>query len=360
MTSRPRLKVSVILVSTIAWSCASTPVSEKPADGQAADSGSQTPFIDRIRSEMRAEESMHEAGGSPTPFLDARRKAMAEEDLVEGKDVHGASGASATPYIDQLKRENPALSEPKQSEEYISKLRSQIGDAPEGGAIAALHEGRSELHAKYAGEPSAAFGFRYGISVSRNISGDSAAVSQSFDRIYGSRYAPELTLFYNWQLLRAEGIGSLGLAASIGIGSFQGNGNFEFNLAKPDGSGNFSSESQTKFQFFELPLVVGAGARLSVLKYLQPYAIVGPAIVGYAEMRNDKVAGHRGFSQGLQMTGGAAILLDWIMPSQRWDAYSTNAIHHTYLTVEYTLLTPLAGDVSFNTSGLTAGITFEY
>ena len=359
MKQVPRFAVS-ILIGFGAWSCSSAAVDEMRARETAASSGSDTPFIDSVRVGMSYKESSDQAGGSATPFLDMRRKAMAEQDQAEGKTAEGAESASQTPYIDKLKRENPELAEPQKREGFIPEVRARIGDAPRGGAIAALHEGRSELHAKYAGEPTAAFGLRYGVALTRNITGGSASAGQSFNSMYGANYSPELTLFYDRQFLRAEGVGSLGLAASLGIGYFHGNGNFQFPLAKPDGSGNFSSASQTMFQFFELPVVVGASARLSVLKYVQPYAIIGPSIIGYAEMRNDKVAGNRGFSEGLQMTGGACLLLDWISGSERWNAYSSNGIHHTYLTVEYTLLTPLAGDVSFNTSGLTAGITFEY
>jgi hypothetical protein len=148
---------------------------------------------------------------------------------------------------------------------------------------------------------------------------------------------------------------------SVGLGYYHGNGNFAVDLAKPDGSGEFfGTASRTKFQFFTLPVMAGLSYRFNLLRILRPYVMAGPTLIGYVEMRNDSKEGNRGYSTGVYFSGGVSILLDWISKTSSWELYSNEGVKHYYLTIDYSRLSTLSGDVSVAVSGVYAGLTFEF
>ncbi|MCM2277088.1 MAG: hypothetical protein NDJ89_03345 [Oligoflexia bacterium] len=300
---------------------------------------SAQPYIDSIRSELPEE--------SARPSLEEERRRLREEKPEEGS------------YIEKLKSEDPeSFKKPENEGTYLEEKRRNLDPKESGGAIQALHEGRSELKPRFEGEIHHAFGFRIGATADRSLSGD--AVARSFESVYGSGFAPDLTLFYEYQPFRSEWAGNIGLYGSLGASYFSGKGAFQYLPKKAWDGMNFPEEARTGFKFFIVPVSLGLDYRFNLFHFIRPYVIAAPTAIAYFETRSDEVEGHRGYSKALFMAGGASILLDWISSDGAWDQYTSNNVRHTYLTVEYSRYDTIAGDLDFSISGLSAGILFEY
>jgi hypothetical protein len=304
-------------------------------------------------------------GNSVQPYIDEVRKTFPQKSedgsFIESirKDLPPVSSES---YIEKLKRENPERYEAKpEGTAWIEERKKLLPEKESGGAISALHEGRSELKPRYVGDIHHAFGLRYGVSVTREITGSPDLVLRPFSDIFGGNYVPDIGFFYEYQLGHHEQLGSLGLVATAGVSYFYGSGKYKFNLQKPwDPAISFGLAAPTQFQFFMIPLSVGANYRLNLFHFLRPFVMAAPGGVVYIEARNDKQSGHRGFAKTLYTVGGVSILLDWLSRSDAWDSYQSFGIRHSYLTVQYERLMPLGGDLNIAVSGITAGVTFEY
>ena len=109
-----------------------------------------------------------------------------------------------------------------------------------------------------------------------------------------------------------------------GMSYFHGLGVFAQPLEIPQPGGTssgklFSNQSNTKYQFFAAPVTVGLDYRFNLFRFLRPYIIAGPTVVGYVEMRNDATPGSHGHSEGFLVAAGASLLLDWMSSEGSWD-----------------------------------------
>lgn len=314
----------------------------------------QGSYIEELKSQMREQ-------GQPT---DERLDASSPQNYIDAVKKHDLPPVpeESTSYIEQLRMLNAAdeKKEPEGTPSYLEREKAKLEPQPEGGAIDALLTGNSELTAKKRGNIHYAFGLRYGVSISRLISAPAGTQRQAFNDIYGSQYAPDLSLFYEFQPFHSEWFGNFGIVAMAGLGYFRGFGQYSFDVPKPGNAGNFDPKSSTKFQFFAIPLTVALDYRFNLFRVLRPYILVGPTLVGYFETRDDSVRGNRGNSRSLLVSTGVSILLDWMDTSASWDLYTIHGIHHYYLTVDYSRLFPIGGDVDYGMSGVTLGFTFEY
>lgn len=310
------------------------------------------PYIDSIRQDLPTPESE----GS---FIEKEKRKLEEEEPDEDRLKPGES------YIDRLKSEQPERFQKTSDEERRQWLQNQQDElrgrpVEDGGsAIQAFHEGRSELKARYLGDIHNAFGLRYGVSLIKDITAPADVAYRPFSDVYGGNYAPDLSVFYEWQPFHSEWFGNIGFYGSVGLGYHNGNGAFQVALSNPS-VGNFGTDARTKFQFFTVPVTAGLNYRMNLLRILRPFVIAGPTAIGYVEKRNDQKSGHQGYSTGLFVSGGVSLLMDWFSPGSAWDIYGASGIRHTYLTAEYIKVTTISGDVDFSISGITAGLTFEY
>jgi hypothetical protein len=294
------------------------------------------PFIDRIKRKLppKAAES-----GSYTESL---KQGLPAKPQTEGP-------------IERYRRKHPDAAAPAPS--FVEEEKRKLGPPRGGGAIQALQEGRSELKARREGEPTSSFGFRYGIGMSRAISAIPERLGRSYDEIYGDSYTPDFGFFYEWQMLRSETFGSIGLMADLGASFVKGFGIFAVTLTNPKTGQPFPTQSKTSLLFVSVPATVAGTIRFSLARYIRPFALVGPTAIGYAEIRGDSKDGSNGLSTGVYLSGGANILLDFLSSN---DLYDDFRIHHTYLTLAYSRLSTLSGDVDFAVSGVNAGFTFEF
>lgn len=311
----------------------------------APDAGARSlsPYIDQIRQDF--------------PAVDPGEKSYTEK---LKQDIGEPENGSAEGYTESLRAKDPALNPQNSEPSYLELERQKLTPKAEGGAIDAVTAGTSELKPRFEGDIHHAFGLRYGAKMTRDITAPSAAAD--FSSIYGGNYALDLGLFYEWQPFHSEIFGNIGLVGSFGVGYFHGQGTFAVTLAKPwAGGGNFPAQSLTSFQFFEMPLMVGADYRFNLTHYIRPFVMAGPVVVGYFEQRNDGAGDtYQGDSRGMFFSAGANLLLDWINSGSTWDSYMNSGIRHTYLTLEYSRISTFSGEVAFGVSGIQAGLTFEY
>jgi len=318
------------------------------------------PYIDELKQGMEKKGQEKPAlepaaAENPEPYIQSQKKKLQQADAeAEGPPPENGS------YIDAVKKENPAAFSDANPGSYTAQEKAKLDPKAEGGAIQAVSEGRSELHARQKGEIHRAFGFRYGAALTRNISAIPSLQLRAFNDIYGNSYAPDLSLFYEWQPIHSETYGNIGLMGSFGVGYFHGYGNFKVQLVNGATGAPFPTTSQTKFQFFTAPAILALDYRFNLFHYFRPFVVVGPALIGYYEARNDDQAGSTGKSIGLYDSLGVSVLLDWLSPSNSWDLYTQMGVNHYYLTFEYSDLNTLSGDVSVQSSGLNVGLTYEF
>lgn len=295
---------------------------------------SQQPYIDSIKADLPPEEK--------TSHIEEVKQGLPAEEPGES-------------HIEKLKKElGPA---PAQERSYSEEMKGKVEPRETGGAIAAYHEGRSQLKPRFEGEARSAFGFRYAAVTTRNVEG--APAGRSFQEVYGARYAPELGLFFEYRPWHNEGFASFGLLGDVGLSYFQGTAMLQFDLAKP-GGGTFGTTSRTQLQFFIVPLTLAGSVRLNFMKYVRPYLTAGPSLIGYMEHRDNGTSDKWGYSGALMIRTGAAFLLDFLSANDSWETYAQNGVKHTYLTAEYVMLSPLFGDIRFSNSSVSLGFTFEY
>lgn len=316
------------------------------------------PYIDQVKKQWESDDSSAPVTNASDPkshlpdsYIQSIKKKLDE--------TQPATQSGTQPYIDRLKAENQKNGSPSSSgaESYIEQEKAKLEPQETGGAIQAVAEGRSELKAKKVGSIHHAFGFRYGLSLTRSYTAGSQIQARNFNDVYGQAYSPDLHLFYEFQPFHSEWFGNIGFFGMGGVGYNSGTGQFAINVPQPGGK-SFSSQSQTKFQFFSVPIIVGANYRFNLLRWVRPYVFVGGSAIGFTELRNDGGASYRGASYGFYFALGTSISLDWFKES--WDLYSEHGVKHYYLTLDYSKIATLIGDVQVGTSGFLVGLTFEY
>ena len=317
----------------------------------AAEGASSQPYIDSLLQKQK-EEAGEETSQPPESYTEKLKKKLAEEEAQSG----GNPGES---YIERLRREDPDRFGKPQDSHYTETLKQKLEPGEVGGAIRAVQEGRSELKPRYKDGYTGAFAVRYAAVATRSYNGNAESVYQPFASVYGGNYVPEIGFFYEHQPFHSEIFGNLGLVGGVSISYAHGSGAFQTDLPKPWGGGNFGAP-RTLFQFWTIPVSLGANYRFNLLHYLRPFVQALPTLTLYSEDRNDGVDAKKGFSLAFQWSGGVSILMDWLSPSGAWDAYHQNGIRHTYLTLEYAVVTPIASPVTFGQNGLYGGITFEF
>lgn len=306
-------------------------------------------------------------GSSKQPYIDEIRKNLPSEDQSSESYIDSVlkkipETPSEGSYIENLKKEHPEkFTESPRGTQWLEEKRNQLPPKEEGGAILALQEGRSELHPRMPGEIRYAFGLRYGASLIRDVTAAPGAMIRPFNELYGYNYAPEFSLFFEYQFLRHEKLASLGILGGAGLAYFHGQGTLKINLAKPWAPGeSFGQGAKTQFQFYAVPVTAALTYRMNLLNYLRPFVMAGPTGIFYFETRNDGQNRKYGYSKALSTSAGVSVLMDWISSRDAWDSYRGSGIRHSYLTAEYSRLFTLNSDVDFGMSGIWAGVIFEY
>ena len=312
------------------------------------------PYIDQLKQSMSEEGTAPTENPNGTPFIDSIKKKINEEGTAEG--THDSLG-----YSEELKRSFNGKSVKPQEGSFTEQERIKLGTgSPQGGAIAAVHEGHSALEQKIEGKINGAFGFRMAASADRQITGTGDAVANGFTSLYGTKWVPDLNFFYEYQPFHSEWFGNIGLVFNSGFSVHEGKGFFQFPLTNPKTGQLFNQQSQTEFHFITLPVMLGLKYQFNLFRVLRPYVQAGPTLIGYMEIRNDSKGGNRGNSRGLLFNAGVNVLLDWFSRQFAWDIYQDLGVKHSYLTLDYSRLSTLNGDVSFTNSALSAGLSYEF
>jgi hypothetical protein len=306
-----------------------------------ADGASISPYIDRLRQEMKAQPA---EPGVPDPYIESLKRKMPD----------GGKEESSEGYTEKLKKDlgqSPSAG-------YTDDLKAKLGPSKEGGAIEALKEGKSELHARMEGEIHHAMGLRVGASPSNNVT--SASGAQAFNTIYGNSFPVNMSVFYEYQPWHSEWFGNIGFFGEGGFSYYEGSGIYQFIPHNADGGGNFNAQSGTTFHFISIPLSVGLDYRFNLARLFRPFVMAGGTLAGFYEDRNDGGPIHTAISAGFYYAVGVNILLDWVSSRASWDLYSEHGIKHYYLTAGYDGVQTLTGDVHYTVNGFYGGFTFEF
>jgi hypothetical protein len=301
------------------------------------------PYIDQLRRDLRPDQ---ESAESYTEKL--RRKNAEKQPQQE----------SSESYTESLRKTLPPTQ--GQPSSFIGSEKDKIPAKSEGGAIQAVKDGTSDLKALKEGEIHHAAGFRLSAASSRTVTGGGGSASGDFYTYYERGWVPELSFFYEYQPIHSEIFGNIGLIAGAGFTYQKGTGVFRIPVTNPFTGTTFGTTSRTTLRFITLPVSLGVNYRLNLLHYLRPYVQASAVVVGYTELRSDGREDLRGRSTGFQFSGGANILLDSLFKKASWNLYESYTVKHYYLTVDYTKLATVAGDIDFDASTMSVGFTYEF
>lgn len=320
-----------------------------------AEGRSVSPFIDAVKQDLEKEEIPDAARtvDRPQPFIDAEKnKLPPEEDSFEN-------------YTERLRSAQPQEKIPGEGfEGYTDREKARLGGtSTPGGAIGAVQRGDSDLKRKYEGRIHHAFSLKVGASATRSYSVIAAKSSgYSFEQIYGNSWVPDVMLSYEYQLFHNEYAGSLGIVLNGGVTYHNAKGKFAVPLTNPAPSAAaFPLESRTKFQFFTIPVGLGANYRFNLFRFIRPYGQVVPTLIGFSESRNDnKASANTSVSRAIVFSGGVNFFLTPIFRDASWSLYESGGVKNYFLTVDFSRLTTIGGDVTLKSSILSAGLTYEF
>lgn len=316
---------------------------------------SPQPYINRLK------EGLESGGASDSQTSESyteREKRKLEEQKTSSQIEQGKYIEHLKQYDSPEKTSETTGSYLEQEKAKLLEEKSKKATGSEEGAIAKAKTGRSKLEPQKEGKIRNALGFRLGASTNRTLTTDSA---RSFETVYGNSWTADLQTFYEFQPFHSEWFGNIGFFIQGGLSYNEGSGAFTRQIPLPNGqAGTFDTASRTRFNFFTLPLSVGADYRFNLLRILRPFVMVGPSLIGYIESRNDEASGNRGFSKGYYFSVGTSLMLDWLMSESSWDLYAMHEVKHYYLALEYARLATLSGDVNFSINGFYLGIIYEY
>jgi hypothetical protein len=311
-----------------------------------AQSSTSSPYLDKLRASIPSEQAVSSDGYSEKLRAEARERAGAEE---KGKPDR---------YTDHLRSTDPELGKTESADGYSKKLQTNALKTPDRkSAIQSVNDGTSALKPRFEKEATRAAGIRFMAAGSRNYAAKSGTGKRKFDQVYGSGWDPDIQVYYEHQLLRS-GYGNIGLQGSFGFGIFRGEGAFDYPLFRENGQA-FGSP-KTQYRFITIPLHVGGRFTLTLGKYVQPYAAVGPLAVAYLESRTDNKSDKWGRSFGYMGQLGANILLDDLTPEFLWDLYAGLGVRHYYVTLDYTRIATPNSDVDFDSNLVSLGFTYEF
>ena len=324
-----------------------------------ADDEFRQPYIDDLRATLPELKNTTEPRTveSPDPFIQGQRSKLPAgyREMENGES-----------YIDFLKRTDPnaGAGSDANNESYIQKEQERLTPLSSSSdesrsAIADYHSGKKLKPNMGTNRSNHAVAVTIGTALSRSVTGSAAASGTTFSNVYQSSLSPTINFSYEIRPFDHDWLGSLGFVFGAGLTYQPGVGVFQFNLTKPSGA-LFGAQSNTKLQFFTAPVIAGVNYRMSLARYVRPYVQAAPSMILYYESRNDNVDGHRGYSRGVLLSGGVNFLMDWVDKKSSWDLYDNNRYKHYYLTIDYSRLTTLAGDIVFAVQGLSAGLTFEF
>lgn len=338
---------SLVFVLTVAAAISST------ITARADEVSNLEPYIEQLkRTAPKRDEPTYEATeGDNQPYIEHLKKTEPQPE-----------GVSSDNYSERLRRTDPNRMKEDRSVNYTERERAHLPSDPDANksAIQSVFDGKSELKQRKMGKVNEAAGVRIGAAMTHSIKNSKRSSNADIEDFYGAGYHPDVTFFYEFQPLRTNYFGTLGLGVSAGLVYFTKRARYDVTLTNPVTQAPFSADSQVRLKFYTVPITPYASYRLHLLKYLVPYVQAGPSAIFYAERRTDEDKMRKGYSTGYSAGGGVMLLLDWIFPGTTWELYSSSGIHHLYLTADYFRTEALTGDVKFSMYGATGGLTYEF
>lgn len=333
----------IIQTVTLVWMFQVAPVFAVQTNGTVA-----TPYIDELKKELPDVSNGSSADGS---YVESQKKKLLETAPKDDK-----------PYLEKLKEMDPEYyKKPESTGSYSEFERGLLAPVPpKKSAIQSVKDGTSDLHPDFGKPEGKMMGFKIGTVGTRKVTFTGGSTGQTFISVYKPGFTPEILGYYEYSPLHSEVWGSLGFQILGGLAFQSGTGVFRHELTNPVNAKSFGAISDIKFQFFTMPLMVGGVYRLNIAKYLKPYIFAGPAYIGYVEMRNDEKKNHKGTSKALITGAGVSISLNGLAKQTAWEVHDATGAKNYYLTLDFTKYSTFSGLVRFNSSVLALGFAFEH
>lgn len=333
------------------------------AGAQAQESFS--PFIDQIKNKSKnyQKESEKEAEKAEQGSFTEREKQRIQKEKPRDGFTNVPEGES---YTEGLKSRMQAKDFEDPSLGYTDRIRKQLLEKEkgrtEGGAIQKVQDGNSELEIKYADRIRSGIVFRLGAAIDRTFSISSGSSAASFTTVYGSGWAPDILVSYEWQPFHSEWFGNIGVVVGGGLAFYDGRGRFQNpppSIPVELGGGSYDAVSSVKFRFYTVPVFAGLNYRFNLFRIVRPYVQATPMLLGYWEGRSDRTNGQQGFSKGAILSGGVAIPLNFLSKRDAADQYTQSGIQRMSLMVDFSKLFTIASAVNFNYQGISIGFLAE-
>ena len=314
-------------IEFVAWAILKLSHAEEP---------SPQPYIDRLKSRLEKEEPKTESSDG---YTDRIKKTLEAP----------VTSANPQPYIDQLKSR---IETTESSEGYTEKERAKLpSDKERLSPIELVKQGKDRNPEPERPTITQALGFTVGVGPGIKVTNTAGGIG--FDQVYGSDWQPELMVHYERQIFHSENFGSLGFGVDGGVAFANGYGKLSYAF-------NGSDTSQTKFTFYQFPLLLSSYYRFNLLRFLRPYVGGSVGSIFYIEGRNDAVKDNRGYDFVFASHVGASLLLDFFDRSTANDGYLSTGIQHSYLFAEFLYLNSFnQTGVVLERSGIYSGFLFE-
>lgn len=275
------------------------------------------------------------------------------------KKLNAEAGASPTPssesYTEKLKKELGAdapISESSNAQ-YIEAEKLKL--PPEKRAesvIDSVKSGKPDTITLEKPPIKNAVAFKIGITPGINVG---STTGETFETVYGTGWKPEFLLHYERQFFNSLNLGSFGVFTNLGVSQAGAYGLLKFPF-----NGDASRRSLTSFSLLQVPALVGAVYRFSLLRILRPYAGAALGGMGYLETRRDDRPTKWGASGVYSLQGGVSLILDFLDKKTMRDGFLSMGFQHAYLFAEILYLNTLFGKVAFSRSGIYSGFMFEF
>jgi hypothetical protein len=339
----PRLRLVFIGLAAVSFVLSYISLRASAASA-GTDSGSLQPYIDSLKAKHGIPDRPPAAPPTPSSSEAAAQWETSRQVTKDPRQMQ--------PYLETL-REKHGLGPSESTEANLAPPKPSSSPQEVQPYIESVKSGY-ELRPKYDKLVHNAAGLTVAASNHFDITSEKNSAN-NFDQVYQTdgKFIPSLDLFYEHQFFRDRYAGALGAVGHIGFIMLTGRGVFTNVTGKPQ-------SQDTNFKFMAYPVSIGASYRLVQTRFVVPFIQVSAVGIPYIESRDDDKPSRRGISRGLSINGGASFNLDWISRKDAWNLYDFNGILHTSLLFQLEHLQTLSGAVSFNYTGLMAGLMFEF
>jgi hypothetical protein len=267
-------------------------------------------------------------------------------------------------FIESVQNEN-AMHSPQSESSYLKEASRQVRATQQQDIIQTVQAGE-DVPVRILDAPHIKYAMGFNFYFSRNQALYYPHQTDTFNSIYKKNDQLGIGAFADYQIMRFKQAASLGVFGQVYLLNARGKG-IPVNASNIEGAQEVAQK--ILFNFLAVPMTFGLSLRVLVLKYITLHGSIGPTLFGYIESRSDHkrpscnllvLSGECGNSLGYTKTLGASLLLNWIEAESTTSNYRTFQIQNTYLTIDWSEMRSLKGNLNFLMRNYSLGLTFEF